>query len=571
MQENERKGSFDKLVAGLDSQDRALMLSRINQTASPSVQFTATEETEPDSNITLRLKMEQESLFHRFFIWLRAMFKKCTQEQIYNQDILAAMARNVNRDHPGLLNHRIYVLEEQFYTQLKALKDAADFFKNYLSGIEDNTGSFYVFLSSFVSPELSDNINAHADPFMNDFSKDPSMELKNSLSASLDSVLNEIRGSTRKNLYNAVKSVNWLLCFSRLPFLHFISQFTNIMGGVYTCPYRDAVKDYENLAAVFDSVTQIPNEILEAIFLYGHKKEFNVKGQNVELERQVKEYLAQANSHFAVIQMFRITVPVKKIGKIINQNYDWQPQSISGAEDWFSSFKTQWKKILEIRWNKWVRERKKNQLGNSLKIDFSLETFPVLKYTPWKGLWIPVNFSYELTGGFLTWFSFEKYGEILPILNDVMMEGVFIKSENRTEYSENLSLFVQANTKFTNLTAKLSPEGEYGILLKEFASSSIKNNQMKTQVASIMSQINNEFKDIILQFTSGCRGMDGVFHGFFDDDKDGVHENLQNWTSLKGKGNRLWRESLFEIRKLLKNCVFYISEFESIDKSFKDA
>ncbi|MCI5607238.1 MAG: DUF5312 domain-containing protein, partial [Spirochaetia bacterium] len=266
MQENERKGSFDKLVAGLDSQDRALMLSRINQTASPSVQFTATEETEPDSNITLRLKMDQESLFHRFFIWLRAMFKKCTQEQIYNQDILAAMARNVNRDHPGLLNHRIYVLEEQFYTQLKALKDAADFFKNYLSGIEDNTGSFYVFLSSFVSPELSDNINAHADPFMNDFSKDPSMELKNSLSASLDSVLNEIRGSTRKNLYNAVKSVNWLLCFSRLPFLHFISQFTNIMGGVYTCPYRDAVKDYENLAAVFDSVTQIPNEILEAIF-----------------------------------------------------------------------------------------------------------------------------------------------------------------------------------------------------------------------------------------------------------------------------------------------------------------
>ena len=73
---------------------------------------------------------------------------------------------------------------------------------------------------------------------------------------------------------------------------------------------------------------------------------------------------------------------------------------------------------------------------------------------------------------------------------------------------------------------------------------------MKTQVASIMSQINNEFKDIILQFTSGCRGMDGVFHGFFDDDKDGVHENLQNWTSLKGKGNRLWRESLFEIRTI---------------------
>lgn len=571
MQENERKGSFDKLVAGLDSQDRALMLSRINQTASPSVQFTSSEEPEPDSSVTLRLKMEQESPLHRFFIWLRAVIKKCTQEQVYNQDILAAMARTVNRDHPGLLNHKIYVIDEQFYTQLKALKDAADFFKNYLSAIEDNTGNFYVFLSSFVAPELSDEINAHADPFINDFNKEPSIELKNSLSVSMDSILSEIGGATRRNLYSAVKSVNWLLCFSRLPLLHFISQFTNIMGGVYTCPYRDAVKDYESLAALFDSITQIPNEILEAIFLYGHKKEMNGKVQNVELERQVKEYLAQANSHFAVIQMFRVTVPVKKIGKIINQNYDWQPQSISGAEDWFSSFKSQWKKILEIRWNEWIRDRKKYQLGNSLKFDFMLENFPALKYKPWEGLWIPVGFSYELTGGFLTWFTFEKYGEILPTLNDVMMEGVFIKSENRTEYSENLSLFVQANTKLTNLTAKLSPEGEYGIILNGFATSTVKNNQMKTQIASIMSQIDNEFKDIILQFTSGCRGMDAIFHGFFDDDKDGVHETLQNWTALKGKGNRLWRENLMEIRALLKNSVFYISEFESIDKFFKNA
>ena len=59
--------------------------------------------------------------------------------------------------------------------------------------------------------------------------------------------------------------------------------------------------------------------------------------------------------------------------------------------------------------------------------------------------------------------------------------------------------------------------------------------------------------------------MENVFHGFFDDDKDGEHQPLQNLTTIKGRQNREWRDNLIMIRNDLKKVMFYISELEPID------
>lgn len=563
--EEDKKGSFEKLVAGLSAADRNAMLERISKTAGQSIKLIETEPKPEEYSMTLSVRLQNESLFYRFFLWLRGFIKQKETQQLYNEDIIAGIARKINREHPGLLMHRHGVLDSVFFDQLRRIKEAADFFKPYILLIDENPGDFYVFLSSFVAPELSEKVNQEIDPFNLPFGQDPSVEIKSDLLKKLDEMLKNMDTTTKANLYAGILGINWLKQFTKLPFIHFTSQFTNIAGDSYTCPYSNARTDFNQFAAVFGNLQSIENEVLEALFLYSQRKDLTKNAQTKDIERAINEFLAKANSFLGSIEMFIAGVPVFKIGKVINADYDWEPGNIEGVEAWFPSFRTQWRKIIDIRWNDWVRERKKHLLASNLYSDFKLREFPPLRYRPWAYMWMHIPFNCELTGGFLGWFTSEKFDGMLQTLNEVMMEGIFIRSENRTEYSEGLDMFIKANNRMTALLGKLSPQGEFGSVFQDFIDTKIKSLQVQNQIDTMMRAIEDEVRSITKDFGKGCRAMEMVFKGFFDEKKDGIHETLQNMTAIKGHQNREWRDKLIKIRETLVKSLFYISELEPID------
>lgn len=570
MLQKDNKDAFDKLIAGLSADERREMLNRINANAPQTVQFVDVDDNIKDIPGNLQLRLNNESVIYKFLLWVRSVFSKRPSEKIYNDDLLMRIAKKVNKEHPGLINHHAAVLDSVFYERLRTLKEAADFFKPYFSFVDAAQGEFYVFLSSFVVPELSDRINRNADPFTLPFSRNPTPDVKTELLRKLDDLLNGIEPSSRTKLYYAISSLNWLKQYTRLPFIHFSSQFTNIAGANYTCPYGNAVNDYDVFGSLFAHVTPISSESLEALYLFSQKKDLTSNAQSKDIERAVKEFMAVANSHLATIQMFITGVPVIKVGKLVNLDYDWEPGNTGGAEAWFPSFRSHWRKILEVRWNDWLRERKKNLLSASLKNDFGLTSFPTMLYAPWKKLWSDVSFAYELTGGFISWFAMEKYDEIINTMNEVMLEGIFLRSENRQEYSEGMNNFVNANKKMQELIEKLSPSGAFGLAFEEITTSKIRTLQVQNQIDSMMSSTETDVADIYKKFIQGAKQIDDVYKGFFEDVKDGVHESLQNWTSIKGHQNREWRDKLRNIFIMLKRVIFYLSELEPIDQAIKN-
>ena len=570
MLQKDNKDAFDKLIAGLSADERREMLNRINDNAPQTVQFVDVDDNIKDIPGNLKLRLNNESVIYKFLLWVRSVFSKRPSEKIYNDDLLMRIAKKVNKEHPGLVNHHAAVLDSVFYERLRTLKEAADFFKPYFSFVDAAQGEFYVFLSSFVVPELSDRINRNADPFTLPFSRNPTPDVKTELLRKLDDLLNGIEPQSRSKLYYSISALNWLKQYTRLPFIHFSSQFTNIAGANYTCPYGNAVNDYDVFGSLFAHVTPISSESLEALYLFSQKKDLTSNAQSKDIERAVKEFMAVANSHLATIQMFITGVPVIKVGKLVNLDYDWEPGNTGGAEAWFPSFRSHWRKILEVRWNDWLRERKKNLLSASLKNDFGLTSFPTMLYAPWKKLWSDVSFAYELTGGFISWFAMEKYDEIINTMNDVMLEGIFLRSENRQEYSEGMNNFVNANKKMQELIEKLSPSGAFGLAFEEIATSKIRTLQVQNQIDSMMSSTETDVADIYKKFVQGAKQIDDVYKGFFEDIKDGVHESLQNWTSIKGHQNREWRDRLRNIFIMLKRVIFYLSELEPIDQAIKN-
>ena len=567
MQKDDNRTAFDRLVAGMTSEERSSMLEKINQDSVSVVQFIETENQVPEKSLSLHLRFKEESFFYRFFLWLRGIIEKRSSEKIYNEDVIASMARRLNRDHPGIVNHRNGLLDTVFYEHLKALKSASDFFKPYFAIIDDSPGDFYVFLSSFVAPELSEKINSEADPFSLDYSAEPTNDTRAMLLKNLDNILKNIDAGSKRDMYPAVSSVNWLRQFTRLPYIHFTSQFTNLIGSNYTCPYRNAVNDYAAFAAVFTNILPVKSEVLEAMLMFSQKKDLTKNAQDKDIERTVKEFLSKTNQYFASIQSFISSVPILKTGKIINADYDWLPGNIEGVEAWFPNFRSHWRKIIDVRWGDWLRERKKKNLENYLKNDFGLSEFPVLTYRPWQALWMRVPFSCELTGGFMSWFSENAYDDMIQTLNEVMMEGVFVRNENRIEYSEGLNLFVQAVSQIRELTDRLAPEGEFGALFDEFATSRLRSFQVQNQIDSMMATTEGEIKDSVRKFSKGSRMMDKCLNGILSDEKDGVHDGLQNLGTIKGSQNRAWKDRLRKIWETLKKAQFYISELEPIDST----
>lgn len=559
--------AFDKLVAGLSSEDRKSMLNNINRDLSPSIQFTETEAKIPERNISIELRLKQEPLFYKFILWLKSIISKQKIEFIYNEDLLSNVERRLNKDHPGVINYRTKSLDSVFYSLLKGMKDASDFFKPYFSFVNENPGDFYVFLSSFVAPEIAEKINGNADPFILGFDVEPTASKKNELNKELEEILSNIDGTSKANLYSAVTAIDWLRQFAQLPFIHFIAQFTNVSSPNYTCPYRNARVDYEEFAAVFSNVKPVPTECLEALMLFSQKKKITENAQDKDIERTVKEFISKANQHFSSIQMFISTVPIIKLGRIINRSFSWNPENIEGVESWFPSFRNQWHKILDVRWNEWVRERKKKHLEAQLFRDFSLSEFPMLMYRPWGELWTQIPFSCELTAGFIGWFTTEKYEQIFPTLSEVMLEGFFVKNENRIEYSEALNMFSEANNAMKALLERLSPSGDDGQRFADFSENRIRTFQIQNQIDSMISDAEDEVREITKKFQKSARMMERVFSGFFDLRKDGIHDTLQNFTTIKGHQNREWRDNLSEIRDLLRKCVYYITELIPIDEA----
>jgi len=562
--ENNKSG-FDRLVAGLSAEERVSMLNRINMAAPDSVQIPEPESEEETTTVRLSQKLKGESFLYRLFIWLRSIFSKESQEAIYNDDIITSIAKKVNRNSPGLINLRINSLDYIFFERLKDLKAAAEFFKPYFIHVNEDPGDFYVFLSSFIAPELSDKINSEADAFNLPFSEEPTNEVRNGLLRKLEDTLKNMSADVRLRIYTAVTASFWLEQFTEIPYLHFMSQFTNVSGDLYTSQYKNCQTDYNILANVFANMVMVQNEVVEALYLFSQRKTISKNTAESDIERAVKDFMSKASSHFSAIKSFAASVPVVKIGKVVNNEYEWVPGNIDGAENWFSLFKARWKKIIELRWQEWIRERKKHFIGESLNADFGLTDFPLLPDRPWTALWSKNDFNSELTAGFLGWFVTEKFDEIVQPLSDLVMEGIFIRNDNRSEYSEALNEFIIANSEIQRLMQQLSPSGEYGMMFEEFSNQKARTFQVQNQIDSLLSSFDATVKKSLREFADSARKINAVFHGIFDDTKDGVHEGLQNFTTIKGRGNRQFRDTLLEIRDLLRKCVYYLSELEPID------
>lgn len=565
MNDDQHRGSFDELVAGISSDERKYLLAKINQNREHSFPLVQPAREETDS-FTLDIKLNSESFLYKLFLWIRSLISKKHKLEIYNDDLIRTLARKINKNHPGIVDMQNGLILSLFYEKLKELKNAADFFKPYFNIFNENPGKFYVFMSTFIAPEIASSINAEADPYSVPFEKEGTKEVRSSLLKKLEGILKDIPQKSRAVMYDAVKSLNWLKRFSELPYTHFLAQFTAIVSENYTCPFTNAQTDFNALANVLSDARSIPNEALEALFLFPQRK----GGATVELdqdtEKSMREFLSKSAAGISMVQMFISTVPFFALGKVIFSDYDWQIETFGGAEDWFVKFKEEWKIVFDERWESWLRDRKKSQLADVLMEKFGILSFPELPYRPWANLWGGVPFRCEMTGGFLYWFATVKYEEIIGVLNVLVLEGVFLNNDNRAEFSEAMNKFAEINHQVQLFGESLNEKGSVGSVFAKLIADHVRTLKGQNMVNSIILNAETSVRGWESSFCDCCRTIEKVLAGILDDEKtDKKYESIQNLMTIKGRENRAYRDNLQAEREVLLESRRILAEIEPLD------
>lgn len=564
METSAEKNSFDDLVAGISSEERKFLLAKINQNREKELPILQPTREDAD-DFTLEVKLRNESLLYRFFLWIRTFITKKPKIELYNMDLIDNLARKINKNHPGLLDVGNGLLHSLFFEKLKELKNTADFFKPYITIMDDDPGKFYVFLGAFIAPGITENINKEADPYQIPFEREATTELRASLLKRMDNILKDINPREKAELYNAVRALSWLKSFTNLPYTHFVSQFTAIVSESYTAPYSNAQVDFPAFAGVLCNARSIPNEALEALFLFPQRKGGAAVELAGETENSLREFLSKSASNISMIQMFISTVPMAALGKVVFSDYDWMPADSAGGEDWFVKFKEEWKCVFDSRWAAWLRDRKKAQLASVLKEKFNLERFPELQERPWTRLWGGIPFHCEMTAGFLVWFAESKFADMMQILNVLVLEGVFVNNENRSELSEALNLFNDTNMDLLNFAASLKPNGSIGQVIQKQIDEHVRTLKGQTLIDSVINNAEASIRTWEAKFCDSVRTMERVFHGILDDEKVKGYDSLQNLMTLKGRGNREYRDNLAKAREELTQCRQILAEIEPLD------
>lgn len=563
----EKRDSFDKLAKGISDEERMSILDQVRPEDNPPSVIHPAEELIDDSFEPFEIRIKNESVLVRFYVWLKAILSNTTQSAIYNEHKLAEISRNILKNFPGIVNPKQSLLLSPFYRQLNDLKLCADYFRPYVASIEDNEGSFYVFLSSFIMSAVTSEITTNTDPYSNPVTPVIKPDTRSTLIRKLDDIFDTIPASEKKQMYNAAKATEWIKQFVKLPFARLLLNFTvsPTTKSEYTCSFGQVEAEIDDFAKIMCSTIEIPEDFLEALYLFAIR---NSKHSNDEDSgRDAGEFLAKAHSNLGYLQMFVTSIPLRSIGKLIHADSQWRNGTFSGGEDWFVKYKNTWKAIFDKKWAAWESDCKREAMLTTLKVHFNLDSFPYFPQKPWASLWGgSISFAYESTLGFLYWFMHESFSVCELDLKTLLVQGLFNKKENHTLLAESFGAMVQLSVSFQELERRLSFNGEIGSIFAKIMDEGSRTLQAQNKVDQLMREVESDVRSLIHRFCDNARPLNQILSGILGLTKDPRFDTVSNLNKMRDKKGEPFIKKIEACQKLLEAALTFVIDLENLDK-----
>lgn len=557
------RDSFEVMAKKISDEERLSILGQLTP-AEPSrgTHFQATGEKFDDTAEPLDIKLKKEPFLLRFFIWLKAVISNTTRSAIYNEHRLSKIAHHVQKNFPGIINPKQNTLLTPFYTHLNELKSCADFFRPHLKPLDDSEGEFYVFLSSYVMPEVTEDIKTKTSPYSNPVTSSIKPDTRSSLLRGLEESFNTLPADDKARMYQAAKAGEWLRQFVSLPLAHVVTQFTSASSNVFTCSFGQIESEIDGITQILCNAIYVPDEFLEALFMFPLHNSRNSE----EDSRNAGEFLGKARANLELIRLFLKSIPIGSVTRLIHTDSQWRAPAFSGGEEWFLKYKSAWKKNFEKQWASWESDCKKEAMLSTLEMDFDLDSFPQFPERPWEGGWSRLEFPYETSLGFLNWFVREKFSVFELDLKTLLVQGTFNKKENFTMLSDSFGALVQISVSLQELERRLSANGETGSIFTKINGERSPTFQSQATLEQALRGLELDVTELIHRFGKHARTTKQVLSGILGLTNDTHLGSVSNLSSFEDKNNETFVRRLEKAHRLLESAINIVTELEILDK-----
>ncbi|TFG83335.1 MAG: hypothetical protein E4H20_05770, partial [Spirochaetales bacterium] len=493
------RSAFETLVLELAPEERSALLSRLNRVTSVSNEPLHAFNPIREERINYSTVYREFGLFFRFIITIRSLFTGASKEDLVKDRLLHTLAHQAESLGPGLSDTRRKVFLEAFREELLALRGASRYFYELLDKtLEKNRAEFFAFLASLQFERTHQELSVESDPYTfaerNALATDSDVRL--AINAAFESALSRMDEDHRHLMLQDVRNLHALKKLSGFLFDRLINGFHPSQTGKNELSFYGAADQLEELAAILLSLDPPSPKLMEAILAFDLGNEFANKEFN--LEEAVGRELANASKALSVIRGFNASVPLEHFLKLANEDPNWHCPGFSGGEDWFALFKSYWKDRIDKRYQKFVAERRIQQLESDIIAMVGPKPPSWLahvsefgnEYTP------PVRFARALR--FLEAFYQKTFlSEINKVLKVVLLDGEFYKRDNRLDFTDAYNAILQIGDALKNLDLQLGSDGELGAAYHHAKNELIPLQIKRRKVESVIQAVDTDAETII--------------------------------------------------------------------------
>jgi hypothetical protein len=563
--------AFERLSASISQYERLKLLEKIESFAGTPEQTLIIAEREAAPSEKAEISYPRLPWYKRLWFLIIGFFTGRTRLDAFIHSQIAEIGRSIELMFPGMFDWEKGLLRQNFQTELKKLKDAARFFYRVLdAGISRNTGNFLVFLGSIEMKEihalLSEKTNPESVAAENPGLSD--IKLQQKAINFVEEEIDKIDEVCRQSMYD---DAHYIACLKQLASFLF-DRFIMSFGSAATtykevvCPAASVKTQLMNLNNSLYSIKRTPSAtLLSAMFIFT-LPEYAAE-QDYDTEGEMQKFVSKAEKSVEMIRSFNHRVPLTRILRCALLNTSYLPSELPGGEDWFLLYRKTWVDNVTRQFNEFIRERrlaKIQTLCDTLFGESVPDPFENFDFITGEDS-IPVN-NFKTLSHLMTFHKLIFMPIINVFIRPILIDGDFIKKENKTEFTEAYNVLIKLDDTIKNFVKRVDKNGDYGKRWSQILMEAQSVTVRRRKTGIIIEDVNTAINAIINDAEKATMSMELILDGILNPAQGKPYDTLTNIAKISGKGTE-FTDGLKEGLEKLKLMNRLLNEISDLNKA----
>jgi hypothetical protein len=547
---------FDHLVRELDTDERRALLVRM-QSALPSYPTELAPQAELE-NFEPDAEMGQLGLFRRLIFGLSVFFTGRDRAHLLRELYLRRLGEKIRRYNPDLIDFRALRFLPGMLKELAGLAECARYLRGLLEGAlgsqrrafvaflaRDELRGFQVQVMHDTDPEmLWKRINVSEKerkggqlPHAASAHESARRALREEMLGRYQRLVDSIPEDGKRRLYRDSAALNGLHSLATFDFDTLRAPFKQQKGSpARSCPLSDLLPSLRALAESLSVIDRPPSpQALYDLVVFSFREQLDEP--NPELERRLRERLADSRKALEGIRRFHERVPLTTILRYVSGNPYYLPRVRGGGEDWFLLYQELWRRRVHQAYLDFVDGRRREELKERCRALLAIPSLrePENYHSNKFGTDTPVRHSMSLA---LVQQFYASFAHLQRPLRLIYLNGEFFREENRREFRDAFHFFDTVGGKIGALEVRLGPSGDLRAAIQAFKDAQLTPRLQSVKIREVLIRADIDARAVAEEALLQLRNMAGLLRGILKGRPGDRFDSIANLTSLGGRENR---------------------------------